>query len=516
MIHRVVIREALHQELASHLLSGFRYGFGQEEACLALWRRGDGFNRYTGIIGEVMLPQDGDRDLHGNVTVHSGYLNRVLDRALAERAGVAVFHSHPGPGWQELSGMDRHTEGVVVAPFVRETRLPLLGMTMGSDGCWSARFWDESGSGATPRYCRDVRRVGTRSTRADCPPDAHPPYVRRKSLVRTLDCWGLEAQAQLARTHICVVGAGSVGSVVLECLARTGFEEVTVIDPDWVEERNLDRLVYADRHCLGLRKAEVAAAHLRRIATARRPIIRAVPLSIRTERAYRLAADADVIVCCVDNAEAREVLNHIAYSNCLPLIDGGVLVDSRERLLSAKWGVHLVGPDMRCLRCRGQYTSSDARDERMGIRRRGRYLDDGGDDGPEPGQNTFAFCSMVAAEEMRMLVRYLVGQDWWHDCGATSGQWSFEHRFVEAESEWLEHPARCVDSCEFARKRVGRGERGRPTYPFLDETRDGWRERFTRSCRRARATMGRVASALLYLTPGQDGPRPSPTFGLKK
>ena len=42
------------------------------------------------------------------------------------------------------------------------------------------------------------------------------------------------------------------------------------------------------------------------------------------------------------------------------------------------------------------------------------------DDGPEPGQNTIAFCNVVAAEEVRMLVRYLVGQDWWHDSSATS------------------------------------------------------------------------------------------------
>ena len=143
-----------------------------------------------------------------------------------------------------------------------------------------------------------------------------------------------------------------------------------------------------------------------------------------------------------------------------------------------------------------EYTSSDARDERLGIRRRGRYIDDGVDDGPEPGQNTIAFCSVVAAEEMRMLVRYLVGQDWWHDFGATSGQWSFEHRFVEAETEWLEHPDRCVDSCEFARKRVGRGAGGRPTYPFLDEVQEGWRDRFRLSCRRVRATVGRLAGAL--------------------
>ena len=179
--------------------------------------------------------------------------------------------------------------------------------------------------------------------------------------------------------------------MVLEALARTGFEQITIIDPDIVEEHNLDRLIYADRHCLGLRKVDVAAAHVRRVTTARKPVVRAVPLSIRTERAYRLAADADVVMCCVDNAEGREVLNYLAYSNCLPLIDGGVLVETRNRLLSAKWGIHLVGPDMRCLRCRGQYTSNEASDERQGIRRNGRYIDDPLPDGIEPGQNTFAF-----------------------------------------------------------------------------------------------------------------------------
>ncbi len=146
----------------------------------------------------------------------------------------------------------------------------------------------------------------------------YPPYAHRPSLVRTVDSWGIEAQARLARTHVCVVGVGSIGSIVLESLARTGVEEITIIDADLVEDRNLDRLIYADRHCLGVRKAKLAAAHVRRVATARRPVIRSVPLSIRTERAYRLAADADMIVCCVDKAEAREVLNYIAYANYLP------------------------------------------------------------------------------------------------------------------------------------------------------------------------------------------------------
>lgn len=484
MIHRILVREALHRRLVDHLLSRLRRGEYQEEACLALWHRGDGVSRYTGVLGEVILPENGDRSLHGNVTVHSGYMNRVLDLAVKARAGVAVLHSHPVSGWQALSDVDEHAERDLIAPFIRETRLPLLGMTMGADGSWSARFWRKSGSGVNPAYCREVRRVGTRSTTADFRPGAHPPYVRRESLVRTLDCWGAEAQARLARTHICVVGAGSVGSVVLESLARTGFEEITIVDPDRVAEGNLDRLIYADRSCVGLRKVEVAATHLRRVATTKNPVIRPVPLSVRTEQAYQRVSDADVILCCVDNAEAREVLNHIAYSNCLPLIDGGVLVEARDRLLSAKWRIHLVGPDMRCLRCRGQYSSSDARDERMGIRRHGRYINDGEDRGAEPGQNTMAFCNAVAAEEMRILVRYLVGEEWWHDAGPTSGQWAFEHRFVEAETDWFEHPDKCVGSCEFSNKRLGLGVGGRPPYPFLEAPRDRWSERLKDLVRR--------------------------------
>lgn len=494
MNYRVLLREVLHRELADHLLSGFRGGGFQEEACLALWRPGDGYNRYTGILDEVVLPEDGDRDLHGNVTVQGGYLNRVVDRALRANAGVVVLHSHPGPGWQALSGMDEDTESTIIAPFVRETGLPLLGMTMGTDGVWSARFWQRSDGGRfEPALCTDVRRVGPRHARADSPPAAHPPYARRPGLVRTLDCWGLTAQTRLARTHICVVGAGSVGSIVIEALARTGFDEVTIIDEDLVEEKNLDRLIYADRYCIGAKKADLAAVRARRVSTARRPVVRAVPLSIRTERAYRLAADADIIVCCVDNAEAREVLNHVAYANCLPLFDGGVLVDSQERLLSAKWRVHLVGPDMKCLRCRGQYTSSDARDERMGLRRRGRYIDEEGDDGLEPGQNTMAFCGVVAAEAMRMLVRYAIGEDWWHDVDSKAGQWAFEHRFVEAVTERFEHPGRCVGTCEFARARVGRGAGGRPPYPFADEPSDSLVER---AGQRYQTMRMRIAQAL--------------------
>ena len=498
MNHRVIIREVLHRKLSDHLLSGFRRGELQEEACLALWHRGDGMSRYTGIISEVFLPKPGERDLHGNVTIQGQYLNRVLDQALTSNAGIAVLHSHPAPDWQPLSEADDYSERNIILPFVRETQLPLLGLTLADDECWSARFWHESRPGHVQLvHCTDVRRVGPRHTKSDSPPFAYPSYAPDRRLRRTLDCWGNTAQSRLARTHVCVVGAGSVGSIVLVSLARMGIEQITIIDHECVALHNLDRLIYADKSSIGLRKVDVAASHVRRIATASKSVVKAVPLSIRTERAYRLAADADVIMCCVDNAEARDLLNNLAYSNCLPLIDGGVLVDSKERLFSVKLRVHLVGPDMRCLRCRGQYTSSEAADEREGLRHNGRYIDDPVQDGPEPGQNTLAFCNLVASQEIRILTRYVVGESWWHDSSETLGDWAFEHYFVEAKTVAFKHPDRCVGSCEFAHKRLGQGIFGRPTYPFLPESQLNLNVLIVQVFRRLRAMAYRVVHAIL-------------------
>ena len=123
-----MIREVLHRKFADHLLARLQSKYPQEEVCFAPWRPGDGTHRYTGILGEPILPTFGDRELHGNVTVQAQYVLRVLEQTLEMEAGVAVLHSHPASGWQGLSDDDYDTERNVILPLVRETRLPLLGM----------------------------------------------------------------------------------------------------------------------------------------------------------------------------------------------------------------------------------------------------------------------------------------------------------------------------------------------------------------------------------------------------
>lgn len=77
-----------------------------------------------------------------------------------------------------------------------------------------------------------------------------PPPTGTATQVRTISAWGHAAQADLVRLRIGIVGAGSVGGLVAECLARTGFEDI-MLRFDQVEQHNLDRLVYATRDDVG-------------------------------------------------------------------------------------------------------------------------------------------------------------------------------------------------------------------------------------------------------------------------
>ena len=57
-----------------------------------------------------------------------------------------------------------------------------------------------------------------------------------------------------------------------------------------------------------------------------------------------------------------------------------------------------------------------------------------------PTHRDIELVDLVATEQMRMSVRYAIGEDWSHDGTSTAGQWALEHRFVAAETELFEHP----------------------------------------------------------------------------
>ena len=52
-----------------------------------------------------------------------------------------------------------------------------------------------------------------------------------------------EEQQLLKDFHILLGGAG-IGSIIAECALRFGFENITIVDGDFVEESNMNRQNY--------------------------------------------------------------------------------------------------------------------------------------------------------------------------------------------------------------------------------------------------------------------------------
>jgi hypothetical protein len=338
--------------LRTHLLRGD----GQEDVTLAIYRPSTGTDRFSALIRAVYPPRPGERQVHGNASFTGKYVLRVAAAAAQERAGVVILHSHPGgAGWQRMSGPDADAERSYAYLAHRMTGLPLVGMTLaGGDGQWSARVWEPSGEAT---LCESVRVVDE-ILRVSWNEALRPAPRFRASQLRTMSAWGPRTQADMARLHVLVVGAGSVGLEVALRLVASGFEHVGVMDFDSVDLVNLDRLIGATRLDALLRtpKAEVAHRLMQRAATAENPVIPLFDVSICEPAGMSLALDYDVVFSCVDRPWARTVLNMLAYADLIPVVDGGVHIDPfrDEGMRNATWRSHVIRPGRPCLACNHQ------------------------------------------------------------------------------------------------------------------------------------------------------------------
>ena len=442
-----------------HLLQHYRENSIQEDLCFALWRPSTGKSRQTALIDSVILPREDERLLHGNASFQPQYLGRALKIACEENAGLAFMHSHPGDGWQGMSRADVAAERDALAYPAGATGLPLVGLTIGADGYWSARFWGRSGERMQRTWCEKVRVVGPKSLQIHYNENtAGPPPPRREVLRRTFDTWGQKSQDTIARLKVGIVGLGSVGCMVAEALVRIGVGHVTLIDPDRVEVHNLDRLLYGTVKDVGRLKVDVALREIRKHATAQRIHAKKYAVSIQDGAAYAAALDCDVIFSCVDRPIPRDILNYIANAHLIPVIDGGVSVETdrrHDKLFSAHWRAHIVTPHHMCLRCNGQYDSSGVVMELDGSLEDPSYVQNLPHEARRFGQNVFPFSQSVASMEVNLMLRYLLGADWWPLVRQQ------DYQFVTGETRVINDE--CHSHCSF-RGRRARGDSERPVY----------------------------------------------------
>ena len=178
-------------------------------------------------------------------------------------------------------------------------------------------------------------------------------------------------QADVARLRVLVVGCGTVGLDVGPRLAATGIEYLGMMDFDTVEIPNLDRMIGATRLDALLHRSKVSVARrvLADAATAQNPQIHPYDLSVCEIDGQAVALDYDLIFSCVDRPWARAVLNQIAYTDLIPVIDGGISIDPFPDggMRNATWRSHVIRSGRPCLACNRQLDLGEVGLDREGL-----------------------------------------------------------------------------------------------------------------------------------------------------
>lgn len=344
----------------------------QEDLTFAIWRPSIGSRRMSFVLDQALLPDEEERILEGNVSFTSDYLSRAL-ASLEPGTGLALIHSHLGPGWQGVSEDDIVAERDRLAAAVSgRSDLPLLGLTWGTDGTWSARAWGRTAPFTYERVEIPVVRVAASDRLAlSFHPLLRPEPAELPAQVATLSVWGATAQADIARARVGLVGLGSVGSLVAEGLSRMGVSDIVLIDHDRIELRNLDRTLHSNLGDIEAEtfKVDIAARGIADSHTAESIQISRLPKSLLTREGIEAALDCDVLICCVDRPWPRWILNAIAYAHLIPVIDGGIFARTTPdgRPLHIDWRIHTVGPGRACMVCLGALLRSDVGLDRDGL-----------------------------------------------------------------------------------------------------------------------------------------------------
>jgi molybdopterin/thiamine biosynthesis adenylyltransferase len=174
--------------------------------------------------------------------------------------------------------------------------------------------------------------------------------------------FGQDTQRLLGQITIAIVGVSGLGAHVVLQAAHLGLGHLILIDPERVEESNLNRLLGVGSSSVGQLKVEVYRQLIERIAPNTR--VTALPVSVYSETGVYYAKGADLLIGCVDNYGARLVLNQLAARYLLPFIDAGTgikLPSATRANLSVGGQVQVVLPGTGCLECRGMIDTNRAK-----------------------------------------------------------------------------------------------------------------------------------------------------------
>ena len=153
----------------------------------------------------------------------------------------------------------------------------------------------------------------------------------------------VKGQKRIKAARVVIVGAGALGSPVIQYLAAAGVGTIKVIDHDMVEAQNLQNQVIHSSRDLKRPKAASAKDTIRNIN--RNIEVIAENQMLSAENALSLIEGFDLVIDCTDNYKSRYLINDACILSGITLVFASIYQD--EGMVSI-FG-YGDGPCLRCV-----------------------------------------------------------------------------------------------------------------------------------------------------------------------
>ncbi|EOA02942.1 UBA/THIF-type NAD/FAD binding protein [Herbaspirillum frisingense GSF30] len=346
----LVMTQEHHERLLCHLFPGD----GLEAAAILLCARGAGPRLRLIVRGVAMVPHAECKREADFLQWPGMAIESAIDMAEQEGLSLILLHSHPG-GYFNFSSLDDRSD---------QRTIPCISQAVGQ--IHGSAIMVPSGEMRARVYGGDMRcqQIDLVTVAAD---DIHLWWSDEKFRRRPM-AFSSESRHEMNRIKAAFIGASGTGSIAIEQGARLGFGDVLLVDFDKIELKNLNRVLNSGVGDVGLYKVNVLA---KAIASHRgEDIAVPIPNSILDRDTVLQVSQADVIFCCVDSKEGRQVVDLISSAFLIPIFDVGVCIPTRQKqgeaaILDVCARIDYVRPGGPTLFDRGVYTLEGLRAEHL-------------------------------------------------------------------------------------------------------------------------------------------------------
>jgi molybdopterin/thiamine biosynthesis adenylyltransferase len=154
--------------------------------------------------------------------------------------------------------------------------------------------------------------------------DRHESNLRFYDLFARLDRTSAGMHRAVRDARVLLLGVGGLGSGILQSLVGLGVGEVSIVDFDVVETKNLARQFTYGLAAVGRRKVEAAAEWVAGYSGG----TRVVPVHEQiadADRIRELGAGADIVVCAADTpGDIQLLVNEACFALGVPFVAGGL------------------------------------------------------------------------------------------------------------------------------------------------------------------------------------------------